>query len=656
MKSLISSFIILLCKLVCFAQDNVVEPNWIEEEEKQSSFNYYYQNPLNINTVTEAEWMSLAILNNDQIKAFFIHRKQIKEFISIYELQVIPYFDILTLNKIKPFILCLAIKSKLLESSQSNNQLLIRTDITLEQKKGFSPPDSRSKVRYLGNPISQLIRYRGKLNDQVKYGFLSQKDAGEMNWADFYSAFIEIKSNGFIEKVIIGDYLNQWGQGLVESGGFSLGKSYESIKATQRFHLGGIPYSSAGENGFYRGVHTTWRISTTLQFQNYYSSRKIDASVSKDSLGNNFYKTIDLDGYHRTESEVNKKENLMEDSYGGSLQFNSIKSNISIQLNYNQTGYSLPKLPSTLDYKKYEWSGQMVQNSSLNAQFPWKNIRMMGEIALTWPKSMSLVQGAAVSLSKKVDFSYLARMYSPSFYSPKSQGFGEGSATSNEFGLFIGNQIQVNKRTKLSSYLDVFVFPRIKYQLSKENSYGWEMLSRYQWEKRNRYRFFAQIKWTSKESDAPKPSIEIVRNHQIQLSLDIHKIIHRNFHLHSRLMLHYLQSNIQSELGLLLLQDINYKIRNWEISARMAYFTTPSYDTRLYAYEMGVPYTFSLPAHAGKGMRAVCVIKNHLSQRMSISLKISQTKYFDREEVGSSYDLISESHKTDVIGQLVYKF
>lgn len=650
MKSLISIVSFLCCCQTCLAQDHS------EEEEKLSSFNYYYQNPININTATEAEWNSLAILNQQQIDDFFQHRNQLKEFLSIYELQVIPSFDITTLQKIKPFIQCLPLKNRLLASNQSSNKLLFRTDVTLEQKKGFSPPDTRSKVRYLGNPFGQLMRYRGKLNGQVKYGFLSQKDAGEINYTDFYSAFLEIKPNKFVEKIILGDYLNQWGQGLIESGGFSLGKSYESIKATQRFHLGGIPYSSAGENGFYRGIHTTWRLSKSIQFQHYYSSRKIDASISKDSLGNAIYKTLDADGYHRTESEIGKKENLGEESQGGSLQFLSLKKALSLQLNYNETTYSLPKLPSSLDYKKWEWSGQNLQNSSLSMQFPWRNVQMMGEIALTWPKSISLIQGAAFSLSKKVDFSYVARMYSPSFYSPKSQAFGEGSGTANEYGLFIGNQLQLNKRSKLSSYLDVFTFPRIKYQLSKENSWGWELLSRYHWERRNKLRFFSQIKWTSKESDAPKPNNKIVRNQQIQLSLDVQKIISKSFHLHSRWMLHYLGSELSSELGLLLIQDVSYQVKQWEFNTRMAYFNSPSYDTRLYAYEMGVPFAFSLPAHAGKGIRYIFVIENHLHAKISLAFKVSRSTYFDREEIGSSYDLINGNHKTDVLAQVVFGF
>ncbi len=655
MKSLIVIFWAIALAMQSHAQEIIPDQNWEEEEEKQNSFQYYKQNPININAVTEAEWLNLAILNKEQIREFFLHRLYIKEFISIYELQVIPHFDLTTLAKLKPFIQCLPLQSKLLQATQTSNLLILRTELTLEQKKGFSPPDSRSKVRYQGPPMSQLLRYKGQLNARIHYGFLTQKDAGEPNWTDFQSAFIEIKPNAFIEKIILGDFLNQWGQGLVASGGFSLGKSYESIKATQRFHLGGLPYSSAGESGFYRGIHITFQISPSIRLQTYHSSRKLDASIQSDSTGNLGYKSLDIDGYHRTESEIKKKENLGEESQGASIQFSDPSSAISWQLNHQQTVYAFPKLASELSYKKSEWSGQRLQNTSISAQFPFKNIRFMGELALTWPKSFSTIQGAAFSLSKKLDFSYLARVYSPSYYSPQSQGFGESNGSSNEYGLFIGNQWQLTKRSKISSYVDVFLFPGMNYQLSKENSMGWEILSRYQWERRNQYRFFTQLKWTSKENDAPKPRTEIIRKHQLLWSIDLNKIINKRINLHSRLMLSYVQSRLHSEIGVLILQDISYKIQGWKFQARLAHFNTTDYDTRLYAYEMGVPYTFSLPAHAGKGFRAVFVLDSHVLPKMDISIKLSQTNYFDRDEIGSSYDLIKGNHKTDFTCQVVIK-
>jgi hypothetical protein len=70
---------------------------------------------------------------------------------------------------------------------------------------------------------------------------------------------------------------------------------------------------------------------------------------------------------------------------------------------------------------------------------------------------------------------------------------------------------------------------------------------------------------------------------------------------------------------------------------------------------MGVPYTFSLPAHAGKGFRAVFVLDSHVLPKMDISIKLSQTNYFDRDEIGSSYDLIKGNHKTDFTCQVVIK-
>ena len=69
MKSLIFILIAILSYYGAFGQYPNMDQNVHEEEERQSTYNYYFQNPLNINSVTEAEWKSLTILTKSQIDA-----------------------------------------------------------------------------------------------------------------------------------------------------------------------------------------------------------------------------------------------------------------------------------------------------------------------------------------------------------------------------------------------------------------------------------------------------------------------------------------------------------------------------------------------------------------------------------------------------------
>jgi len=623
----------------------------VADEEKQANYHYFLQNPLQINQVTADELSALGILTSTQISNFISHRNQIHYFESIYELQTIHGWELPLLKKIKPFLRCDKINKKWHDLQGAKHQLLIRNETTLEEKKGFSPTDSRSKTRYLGNPWGQLARYRGQLNTNLRIGALIQKDAGEVNYLDFRSIFIEIKPNRWVDKIIIGDFINQWGQGLVQSGGFSLGKSFESIKATQKFHLGAIPYTSSGETSFYRGFNIQFHVGS-LNFQTFSSLRHLDASLSSDSTGNS--KQINSwieDGYHRTSTELSHQSNVQETAWGVSMQWFHKPTHLAIQFNISHTLFSLEKSKSQLAYKVNSWSGNQVKNYSMSFQAPFLNIHFTGEFAWMPENHFSFIQGGAFAVSKKIDLSYLIRYYEPAYFSPKAQGISESAETTNEMGLFVGNQITFDKRNKLSSYLDFFKFPGLKYEVSQLNSWGWEYLTRYQWEKRGKYTFFGQLKYTSKQNDVSRSNKELTRNHLVQTSLDLHQFKAKKLDFHTRIMTCLLIGANAKETGLLILQDVKYQIRSLGIQVRIGFVSSSSYDSRLYAYEVGVPLSFSLPAYYGHGFRNCFVLDYKWTKNSTFSLKIGRTNYVDRDEIGSSLDLISGSHKTDVTFQ-----
>ncbi|MDE2393664.1 MAG: hypothetical protein KGM03_08070, partial [Cytophagales bacterium] len=605
----------------------------------QSSFDYYLANPLNINLVSETELQSSLLFNSDQITAFIAFRKQIGAFQSILELQTIPGWDLDFLRRIQDYVVCNPLHPSWWKPNSSTHQILFKTDWTAETKKGFTDPDLRSKTRYVGDRTNQTLRYRGQLNANLRMGFLLQKDAGEKDLSDFSSGFIEFKSKGIIEKVILGDFINQWGQGLVQSGGFSLGKSFESIKATQKFNLGGLAYSSSVEYGYYRGINATFKLKDYLRIQTFASYRNLDATTGIDSLGKTYLRTRVEDGFHRTSSEISHKDAMYEKTTGANITYSPLSIPLVLQLNGVYTLWSLPK-PVGVGYKQPEWSGNELKNYSLSFQYPLKNIRMVGELAYSGFKQFSIIQSAAASLSKKLDVSYLFRHYSAGYFSPKSNGLSENSENLNEIGLFLGLGYQINRRMKLSSYFDYFRFPGPKYQIEASNTSGWEFLNRLQWEKRHSARGFIQGKWTRKEE-----------KDLIQISLDGHYIAIKSWDFHLRAM----ASKLGAEIGYLLLQDIKWDHGKWNVQGRFAIMNTPSYDTRNYAYEPGVPYSFLLPAYSGNAIKTTCVVSYQMNREIAIAAKWARIQYRDRTEVGSGLDTIDGNSKTDITLQISYK-
>ena len=628
------TILFFLTSFACFAQIPTQE-----EEEKQSSFDYYITNPLNINLVSETELQSSLLFSAEQIALFIAFRKQIGTFQSILELQSIPNWDLDFLRRIQDFLVCHPPNPRWWKPHSSTHQILFKTDWTAETKKGFTAPDLRSKTRYVGDRTNQTLRYRGQLNANLRIGFLLQKDAGEKNLSDFSSGFVEFKSKGILEKIILGDFINQWGQGLVQSGGFSLGKSFESIKATQKFNLGGLAYSSSMEYGFYRGINTTLKLSEFLRIQTFASYRNLDATTGIDSTGSNYLRTRVEDGFHRTNSEISHKDAMQEKTAGANLVYSPLSRPLVIQFTSVFTRWSLSK-PIGLGYKQPEWAGNELENYSISFQYPLRNIRMVGEFAYSNNHHYSLIQSAATSLSKKVDVSYLFRHYGAGYFSPKSNGLSENSENLNEIGLFLGLGYQINKRMRLSSYVDYFRFPGPKYQIVATNTSGWEFLSRLQWDKRHSARGFIQGKWTRKED-----------NNLLQISLDGHYIALKSWDFHVRAM----ASKLGAEIGYLLLQDIKWDQGKWNVQGRFAYMNTPTYDTRNYAYEPGVPYSFLLPAYAGKAIKTTLVMAYQWNREISVAAKWARIQYHDRTEVGSGLDTIEGNTKTDITLQISYK-
>lgn len=615
-------------------------------EVEQTRLQFFQQNPFDINHVSLEELRALPFLSESQLASFLNYRNTQGPFISIHELQVIEGWDTETLRKTVGLLICNPPRKKWYQEEQLSHQLLFKMERTLEEKVGFSEPTSRSKIRYLGNPWIQNIRYRGKWNNYIRGGFTSQKDPGETSQTDFISYYLEIKPAKWIDKLILGDYIIQWGQGLLQSGGFSLGKTYESIRATQKFNLGHVPYSSSGESGFYRGISTQAHFGP-INLSAFISIKQLDASISKDTSGLSFYRSIDTDGNHRTTTEIKNRYLLKEKAMG----FQALIPWKQGYLSFSSTSHTwnLPKR-NTQVYNQSEWQGSRLTNVSIAHQLPWKQVLVAGELAYASPHSWAFIESIAIPVSQKLDFSALVRYYEAGYFSPMAQSLGEGSETKNEMGVFLGNQFQISKYQRLSSYIDYFYFPKRSFTYAFDGAWGFETLNRFQWDRKVKGQYFAQLKWTN-QSIGP-----FQRKNHVQASFDIHREIFRHLKWHSRLMFSYLVSPIQNELGAMWLHDFQYAFKHWKIQTRLACVQTPSYDTRLYAYEPTLAYSFSLPAFYDPSMRNILLINFTPTKHWEIGLKIARTQYFTKEKIGSGLDLIAASHKTDLTGQIVYQY
>ena len=97
-------------------------------------------------------------------------------------------------------------------------------------------------------------------------------------------------------------------------------------------------------------------------------------------------------------------------------------------------------------------------------------------------------------------------------------------------------------------------------------------------------------------------------------------------------------------------------LKPFSANIRLQYFQTDDYNSRLYAYENDVLYSYSIPVFYEKGYRYYLNVNYDITRKLSIWARIAQTINPDRETVGSGLDEINGNRKTEVKLQVIYRF
>lgn len=93
-----------------------------------------------------------------------------------------------------------------------------------------------------------------------------------------------------------------------------------------------------------------------------------------------------------------------------------------------------------------------------------------------------------------------------------------------------------------------------------------------------------------------------------------------------------------------------------QANARVAYFTTDSFDARLYAFENDVLYANSFPLYNGKGWRSYCNMRYKIGRQIDVWARYSVSRYFDAETVGTGLDQSSGPYRSEVKIQMRYQW
>jgi hypothetical protein len=106
------------------------------------------------------------------------------------------------------------------------------------------------------------------------------------------------------------------------------------------------------------------------------------------------------------------------------------------------------------------------------------------------------------------------------------------------------------------------------------------------------------------------------------------------------------QSN--GDKGLMVSGSMSLTHKWLRLNGGVGYFHTDNYDSRLYLYEQGPLYTYSMTQFYGEGIRYWLMVRANIRKKLMFTLKGGVTNYFDRNTIGSGYQQVDKSSLTDI--------
>lgn len=619
------------------------------------------ESPLNLNNTTRAELEQLHFLNTFQIENLLNYRNKVGQLYTIHELLAVEGFNAQLISNLEPFVVLLAPETE--APSYLKQEIHYRFAEVIEKASGFVP-NNEGNAAYEGIRPAMLLKYRAEKGDKFRFGFTADHDPGEAFFKgsnpygfDFYSAYFGYHGRKFIRQVYLGDYQMKLGQGLIQWSNYGIRKSVDGASIRQKGQ-GLRPGTSTDENRFMRGAAASFEWGK-LELFTYYSNHKVDANItSTDEQGKvTGVSSMQTSGYHRTTGEIEDEKALGIQQAGAAVKYRFQRLSLGANGLYEQ--YAAPLTLSDQLYNRYNFSGDRNYNLSTDFLWVFNRFTYFGEAAISQSGGKALLTGMEAQPANEISFSILYRDYARDFHSINGTSFGESSRNSNERGLYAGLTVYPMAKIKVSGYIDNYETYWMKFT-SMGPVRGTDLMVQSDYTPSRRLNMYLRFKSEQNSekasSTAPiKPDEkQLVTRARYQLNWQTNEWLQLRF----RTEWNAYSKADSTENGWMLFADVVAKpIEKFSATARIAWFSTDGYNSRIYAYENDVPQYFYIPAFYNKGMRYYLNCSYQLLSNLTIYLKVSQLYYFDENQtIGSGNTALNDHKRSDFKIHLKYRF
>ncbi len=638
--------------------ENIIESTVedVEETDLNETIEDLILSPIELNSASIDDLNRIPYLNLQLATDIVKHREKFGFFYSISELNSVPSITEEMFQKIKPFLYIDRAKFTNLQQYEPATQKMNQIDLQLRQRYYQSFPNRKGyeTEKYFNSPYKFYNRFLFNYSKNYSLSILTEKDPGEKKLTDFVSASFMAHDFLIFNKIILGDYALEFGQGLAIWRQIGFSKGPDAIYPIKRKGRGIVQYKSTDENQFFRGFafSSSYR---SFEFIFYFSNKSFDARI--DPIEGVILSTP-IDGYHRNESEINKRNASSEQMIGSRLNFNH--SLLQMGLNFYKSHFRNPYSPNSY-FKKYEKEFHYL---SSDFNFFLSSINIFGEFVKDKENNIASLVGLQAAPTGKTSFILLLRNYPAEYINIHGYAFGErNGSTNNEKGIYLGIK-HSDKFGTVNLYFDQFKF---LYPLTYDKTLtgGQEILLAYESPIISKTKYIARYKKEIKEKNSysydysgrTKKTTDVKQQQNIRF--EIQKFFGRNNRTTFRI--EYInvfnQFNSKSENGLLSFGDLSLQLsNNITMKTRFTYFQTDSYDSRIYQLEGDVPGAFYSIALYGRGIRWYLVLNAKLFKLLNLSLKYSELYRDDLKKIGSGYDEIPTNLTNTLTLQLEIKF
>jgi len=522
-------------------------------ENLSQDFMELYQHKLNINTATAEDLERLRFLSDKQIDNILLYVDK-HPMVDIAELQLVPGLREYEVRNLSFFL----VAGPVVEQPKIYAREVFehaKHEITLRT-------DARNIENYKGDPFYGNLRYRFNYKNMVKAGITLQRGAGE-DWKKLhYGGFVELNNlTKHLKTLTAGNFQAQFGQGLVLGEDAHVGKSSYILSSTNGPE-GLHKYSSVSDSYDYlHGVGTTLKLGS-----------------------------MDVSALYSIKRETKKETTLWHHMVG---------MNTTYRQRFWQVG---------LTAKSDIWKADSTQ-TAFGGNFRYKRgiWDVFGEAAASYDTiwGWGALAGGRIYPVEGVGLQVMYHYYAPTYHNMHAQSFAETSKVNDENGLYVGTEIKLIPKWRLSGYFDWW-------------NKGWDGMVQADFETSERVNMY----WKAR---AKRKSATDTYSLRYQFNWD-----QGGWHLRTQVDGTLVNKTDRGlSWGASVFQDVHYRFVKVPITLqlRLQAFDVREWDNRIYVYENDVLYAFNMPATYGIGGRAYLNFRYQICQQFAVYLRVSETVY-----------------------------